>query len=173
MLLLLAHNSSFQDHQRSITHSSPWLLSHPERTGLVNFAQGIRDARAMIMISLTKGAGLPMPLPLSSPSRVALIGSPRPSPSALPNGYPHTVMVTVGASISLRARACSCGKSDHIFPASVASAHLFPEAAILPNLWILVSPPGPRHALPVLHGPSWESMRAADNPFGASLIGFP
>jgi branched-chain amino acid transport system permease protein len=151
-------------------------------TGLVNFAQGdFVMLGAMIMISLTKGAGLPMPLAfLMAVAAVALIGV------ALDRGpIRHSrnrdvltlVMVTVGASISLRGSSMLLwGKSDHIFPGFSGEAPIFfLKAAILPqSLWILGLS---LLVLAVLYlffhrTLVGKAMRAAaDNPFGASLIG--
>lgn len=151
-------------------------------TGLVNFAQGdFVMLGAMIMISLTKGAGLPIPLAFPvAVAAVALVGV------ALDRGpIRHSrnrdiltlVMVTVGASISLRGSSMLLwGKSDHIFPGfSGETPILFLKAAILPqSLWVL----GLSLVVLVMlylffhRTLVGKAMRAAaDNPFGASLIG--
>lgn len=151
-------------------------------TGLVNFAQGdFVMLGAMIMISLSKGAGLPMPLAfLLAVAAVAIVGV------ALDRGpIRHSrnrdiltlVMVTVGASISLRGSSMLVwGKSDHIFPGfGGENPIIFLKAAILPqSLWIfglslLVLVMLYLFFHRTLLG---KAMRAAaDNPFGASLIG--
>lgn len=151
-------------------------------TGLVNFAQGdFVMLGAMIMISLSKGVGLPMPLAfLSAVAAVAIVGI------ALDRGpIRHSrnrdiltlVMVTVGASISLRGSSMLIwGKSDHIFPGfGGENPIIFLKAAILPqSIWIFGL------SLLVLimlylffhRTLLGKAMRAAaDNPFGASLIG--
>lgn len=151
-------------------------------TGLVNIAQGdFVMLGAMIMISLSKGAGLPMPLAfLLAVAAVAIVGV------ALDRGpIRHSrnrdiltlVMVTVGASISLRGSSMLVwGKSDHIFPGfGGENPIIFLKAAILPqSLWIfglslLVLVMLYLFFHRTLLG---KAMRAAaDNPFGASLIG--
>ncbi len=151
-------------------------------TGLVNFAQGdFVMLGAMMMISLTKGAGLPMPLALLlAVAAVAIVGV------ALDRGpIRHSrnrdiltlVMVTVGASISLRGSSMLVwGKSDHIFPGfGGENPIIFLKAAILPqSLWIF----GLSLLVLILlylffhRTLLGKAMRAAaDNPFGASLIG--
>jgi branched-chain amino acid transport system permease protein len=151
-------------------------------TGLVNFAQGdFVMLGAMIMISLYTGAKLPLPLAfLLSVAATAGIGI------ALERGpIRHSrnrdiltlVMITVGASISFRGSSMLIwGKSDHIFPAFGGEAPIFfLKAAILPqSLWIFCLS---LLILCVLYfffhrTLLGKAMRAAaDNSFGASLIG--
>ncbi|NLI83603.1 MAG: branched-chain amino acid ABC transporter permease [Deltaproteobacteria bacterium] len=153
-------------------------------TGLVNFAQGdFVMIGAMIMISLYNGANMPMPLAfLTAVAGTAVVGM------ALERGPLRLsrnrdtltlVMVTVGASISFRGSSMLIwGKSDHIFPAFGGESPIFLlKAAILPqSLWILGLSLLVLAMLYVFFQRTLlgKAMRAAaDNPFGASLIGIP
>ena len=151
-------------------------------TGLVNFAQGdFVMLGAMLMVSLVHGANLPMPLAFCiSIAIVALVGI------ALERGpIRHSrnrdiltlVMITIGASITFRGGSMLIwSKSSHIFPGlGGEDPILFLKAAILPqSLWILSL------SLIILgllyfffhRTLTGKAVRAAaDNPYGAVLIG--
>ena len=151
-------------------------------TGLVNFAQGeFVMLGAMMMVSLTHVAQLPMPLAfLISTAAVAVIGV------ALEQGpLRHSrnrdiltlVMITVGASISIRgASMLVWGKNSHIFPplGGESPIVLF-NAAIMPqSLWILGISLCVLGLLYLFFHRTLlgKAVRAAaDNPFGAVLLG--
>ena len=136
---------------------------------------------AMMMVSLTHVAQLPMPLAfLISTAAVAVIGV------ALEQGpLRHSrnrdiltlVMITVGASISIRgASMLVWGKNSHIFPplGGESPIVLF-NAAIMPqSLWILGISLCVLGLLYLFFHRTLlgKAVRAAaDNPFGAVLLG--
>jgi branched-chain amino acid transport system permease protein len=151
-------------------------------TGIVNFAQGdFVMLGAMIAISLYQMAGLPLPVAFfMAIAAVAVIGV------ALQQGpIRHSrnrdvltlVMITVGASISFHgAGLLIWGKSAGTLPALGGdTAIFFLNAAILPQtIWILVLSV---ITLGLLHLFFHRTLlgkairAAADNPFGAVLIG--
>jgi branched-chain amino acid transport system permease protein len=151
-------------------------------TGMVNFAQGdFVMLGAMMVVTLHHVAQLPLPLAfLISIAAVSLIGV------ALEQGpIRHSrnrdiltlVMITVGASISLRgAGMLLWGKNAHIFPPLGGDSPIvFMNAAILPQtLWILALSFLVLGLLYLFFHRTLlgKAMRAAaDNPFGAVLIG--
>jgi branched-chain amino acid transport system permease protein len=151
-------------------------------TGLVNFAQGdFVMIGAMVMITLYQVAHLPMPLAfILATGTVAVIGvalEQGPIKHSRNRDILSLVMITIGASISFRGSAMLIwGKNAHILPPLGGETPiLFLNAAILPqSLWIL----GLSFVIlgllyfffhRTLMG---KAMRAAaDNPFGAVLIG--
>lgn len=151
-------------------------------TGLVNFAQGeFVMLGAMIVVTLFSTLHLPMPVAfVLSTCAVALVGM------ALEcgpirhsrNRDPLTlVMITVGASISLRGAGMMVwGKSAHIFPAFGGDTpFILLNAAILPqSLWIMGLSAAALAGLycffhRTLLGKAIRGV--ADNPLGAVLIG--
>ncbi len=151
-------------------------------TGLVNFAQGdFVMIGAMLMITLYQGAHLPMPLAfVLAMGTVAVIGvalQQGPIKHSRNHDILSLVMITIGASISFRGTAMLVwGKNARtLTPLGGDSPILFLNAAILPqSLWILAL------SLVVLvilylffhRTLLGKAMRAAaDNPFGAVLIG--
>jgi len=151
-------------------------------TGLVNFAQGdFVMIGAMIVISLYQVAHLPMPLAFAlSVGAVALIGvalEQGPIRRSKNRDILTLVMITVGASISFRgAGMLLWGKSSHIFPPLGGETPiLFCKAAIMPQtLWILALSLLVLGVLYLFFHRTLlgKAMRAAaDNPFGAVLIG--
>jgi branched-chain amino acid transport system permease protein len=151
-------------------------------TGLVNFAQGdFVMLGAMIAISLLSVAHLPAPLAfLLSIGAVALIGIVLewgPIRHSKNRDILTLVMITIGASIAFRGAGMMIwGKSAQIFaPLGGETPIFFLKAAILPqSLWILGI------CVIVLCGLYLffhrtlvgKAMRAAaDNPYGAVLIG--
>ncbi|MGV8074200.1 MAG: branched-chain amino acid ABC transporter permease [Syntrophobacteraceae bacterium] len=153
-------------------------------TGLVNFAQGdFVMLGAMTAISLMQLAHLPMPLAfMGAILLAALVGIALelgPIRHSRNRDILTLVMITVGASISLRgAGMLIWGKNTHIFPAlGGEDPILFRHAAIMPqSIWILGLS---LLVLAILYlffhrTLLGKAMRAAaDNPFGAVLIGIP
>lgn len=151
-------------------------------TGLVNFAQGdFVMLGAMIMISLTQFFQVPViPAFVFSMAAVACIGillEKGPLRHSRNRDVLTLVMITVGASISLRgASMLVWGKNAEILPALGGEAPLILfNAAILPqSLWILGLSLMVLALLYVFFHRTLvgKAMRAAaDNPFGAVLIG--
>lgn len=151
-------------------------------TGLVNFAQGdFVMLGAMITVTLFQAWGLPMPAAfLLASAAVALVGvvlDRGPIQHSRNRDILTLVMITVGASISLRgAGMLIWGKSTHILPALGGDTPIvILSAAILPQtLWILGISCVVLSCLFVFFRYTLvgKAMRAvADNPFGARLIG--
>ncbi|HOV84718.1 MAG TPA: branched-chain amino acid ABC transporter permease [Syntrophobacteraceae bacterium] len=152
-------------------------------TGLVNFAQGeFVMLGAMTAIALRQAVpSLPLPVVFAlSMVLVALVGillERGPLRRSRNRDILTLVMITVGASISLRgATMLLWGKNAHAFPPLGGSTPmLFWKAAVVPQtLWILFL------SVVVLvllygfyhHTLLGKAMRgAADNPVGATLIG--
>ncbi len=151
-------------------------------TGIVNFAQGdFVMLGAMIAISLYQVALLPLPaaflVAVIATAAVAIALQQGPIRHSRNRDILTLVMITVGASISFRgAGVLIWGKNARTLPALGGDAPiLLLDAAILPQtLWILAL------CLTVLgclylffhHTLIGKAMRAAaDNPFGAVLIG--
>jgi branched-chain amino acid transport system permease protein len=151
-------------------------------TGLVNFAQGdFVMIGALLMVTLYQVAHLPMPLAfLLATAMVAVIGT------ALEQGpLKHSrnrdmlslVMITIGASISFRGTAMMIwGKDARTLPPLGGDTPIiFLKAAILPqSLWILALSLAVLGLLYFFFHRTLvgKAMRAAaDNPFGAVLIG--
>jgi branched-chain amino acid transport system permease protein len=151
-------------------------------TGLVNFAQGdFVMIGAMLMITLCQVVHLPMPLAfILATGTVAAIGvalEQGPIKHSRNRDILSLVMITIGASISFRGTAMLIwGKNAHILPPLGGETPiLFLNAAILPqSIWILSLS---FMALGLLYlffhrTLMGKAMRAAaDNPFGAVLIG--
>jgi branched-chain amino acid transport system permease protein len=153
-------------------------------TGIVNFAQGeFVMVGAMTMVSLTQGAGVPLPLafPLAVLAGMAVgwlleVG---PLSRCRSDSVLILVMVTVGASITLRETAMLVwGKTPRTLPAFSGEEPLvWGHAAILPQtIWIL--------GLTVIvvtvlsfffaRTTAGKAMRAvAENRRGSALIGIP
>jgi branched-chain amino acid transport system permease protein len=151
-------------------------------TGLVNFAQGeFVMLGAMVAITLMQVAHLPMPVAfVLSMIVVALIGmalEQGPIRNSRNRDILTLVMITVGGSISFRgAGMLIWGKNARIFPGLGGEAPiLLWNAAILPQaLWILGLSFFVLGALYLFFHRTLtgKAMRAAaDNPFGAVLIG--
>ena len=151
-------------------------------TGLVNFAQGeFVMLGAMSMVSLYGVAHLPLAVAFpASMLFVALIGmflERGPLRHSKNRDILTLVMITVGASISLRgAGMLLWGKSAHIFPGlGGEDPILFLNAAILPqSLWIMGISFVVLSALYFFFHRTMlgKAMRAAaDNPLGSVLIG--
>lgn len=114
-------------------------------TGLVNFAQGeFVMLGAMLVVWLYNGLGIPLPVAfvvsilLTAATGVALDKGP--ISRSRNRDILTLVMITVGASISLRGAAMMLwGKSSHILPSIGGdSPFIFMNAAILPqSLWIM------------------------------------
>lgn len=151
-------------------------------TGIVNFAQGdFVMLGAMIAISLYQAAHLPLPAAflaaVIATAAVAIALQQGPIRYSRNRDILTLVMITVGASISFRgAGVLIWGKNARTLPALGGDTPiLLLDAAILPQtLWILAL------CLTVLgflylffhHTLIGKAMRAAaDNPFGAVLIG--
>lgn len=151
-------------------------------TGIVNFAQGdFVMLGAMIAISLYQAAHLPLPVAflaaVIATAAVAVTLQQGPLRHSRNRDILTLVMITVGASISFRgAGVLIWGKNARTLPALGGDAPiLLLDASILPQtLWILAL------CLTVLaflylffhHTLIGKAMRAAaDNPFGAVLIG--
>lgn len=151
-------------------------------TGIVNFAQGdFVMLGAMITISLYQAAHLPLPVAflaaVTATAVIAVALQQGPVRHSRNRDILTLVMITVGASISFRgAGVLIWGKNARTLPALGGDTPiLFWNAAILPQaLWILAI------SLTVLsflylffhHSLIGKAMRAAaDNPFGAVLIG--
>jgi branched-chain amino acid transport system permease protein len=151
-------------------------------TGLVNFAQGdFVMIGAMVMISLYQVAHLPMPLAfILATGTAAVIGvalEQGPIKHSRNRDILSLVMITIGASISFRGTGMLIwGKNARTLPALGGETPIhFLNAAILPqSLWILGL------SLVILgllylffhRTLMGKAMRAAaDNPFGAVLIG--
>jgi branched-chain amino acid transport system permease protein len=151
-------------------------------TGLVNFAQGeFVMLGAMIVVWLHNG--LNVPLALAFPISIILVALVGISLERGPIRHSRNrdiltlVMITVGASISLRGAGMMLwGKSAHILPALGGdSPFIFMNAAILPqSLWIMA------FSILVLGSLYFffhmtllgKAMRAvSDNRMGAALIG--
>jgi branched-chain amino acid transport system permease protein len=151
-------------------------------TGLVNFAQGdFVMLGAMIAIFLMQGLHVPMlPAFLTAVALVALVGvglEQGPIRNARNREVLTLVMITVGASISLRgATMITWGKNAHIYPplGGESPIVLF-HAAILPQtLWIFGLSLLVLLALYLFFHRTLlgKAMRAAaDNPLGALLLG--
>ncbi len=151
-------------------------------TGVVNFAQGdFVMIGAMMMISLHQVAGLPMPFAfMLTTATVAVVGvvlEQGPIKHSRNRDILSLVMITIGASISFRGAAMLLwGKNAHTLPPLGGDTPiLFLNAAILPqSIWILALS---MVALGLLYlffhcTLLGKAMRAAaDNPFGAVLIG--
>jgi branched-chain amino acid transport system permease protein len=151
-------------------------------TGLVNFAQGdFVMIGAMLMITLYQVAHLPMPLAfILATGTVALIGialEEGPLKHSRNRDILSLVMITIGASISFRgASMLIWGKNAHtLTPLGGDTPILFLNAAILPqSLWILIISLVVLGILYLFFHRTLvgKAMRAAaDNPFGAVLIG--
>lgn len=151
-------------------------------TGLVNFAQGdFVMLGAMIAIFLMQALHVPMvPAFVMAVLLVALVGmglERGPIRHARNREILTLVMITVGASISLRgASMITWGKNAHIYPPLGGESPLvFMRAAILPQtLWILALSVLVLIALYVFFRCTLlgKAMRAAaDNPQGALLLG--
>lgn len=151
-------------------------------TGIVNFAQGdFVMLGAMIAISLHQVAHVPLPLALM----IGILGTALVGIALQQGPVRHSrnrdiltlVMITIGASISFRGAAMLVwGKSSRILPPIGGDAPLFfLEAAIMPQtLWILAVSLMVLGLLYVFFHRTLlgKAMRAAaDNPFGAALIG--
>jgi len=151
-------------------------------TGLVNFAQGdFVMLGAMVMISLTQVVHLPvavaLPLAVAVVALVGVLLELGPIRQSRNRDVLTLVMITVGASISLRGGGMLVwGKNAHILPAWGGDQPiLVGRAAVLPQaLWIVSL------SLMVLLGLYaffhrtlvGKAMRGvADNPQGALLIG--
>ena len=151
-------------------------------TGLVNFAQGdFVMLGAMIAVSLYQAWGLALPIafPLAVIS-VAMIGmllERGPIRWSRNRDVLTLVMVTVGASISLRgAGMVIWGKGERMLPAFGGDTPILIQgAAIMPQtLWILGISCLVLSALFIFYRFTLvgKAMRAvADNPYGARLIG--
>jgi branched-chain amino acid transport system permease protein len=151
-------------------------------TGLVNFAQGdFVMIGAMLMITLYQGVHLPMPVAfVLATGTVALIGialEQGPLKHSRNRDILSLVMITIGVSIAFRGTAMLLwGKNAHtLTPLGGDTPILFLNAAILPqSLWILALS---LIVLMILYfffhrTLIGKAMRAAaDNPFGAVLIG--
>lgn len=151
-------------------------------TGLVNFAQGdFVMLGAMIAIFLMQGLNLPMlPAFVLAVVLVALVGvglERGPIRRARNREVLTLVMITVGASISLRgATMITWGKNAHIYPPLGGETPLLLlNAAIMPQaLWILGISLLALGALYLFFHRTLlgKAMRAAaDNPLGALLLG--
>jgi branched-chain amino acid transport system permease protein len=151
-------------------------------TGLVNFAQGdFVMLGALTMISLNKMLGLPaLPAFALAVTTVALVGmflEAGPLRHSKNRDILTLVMVTVGASISLRgAGMIVWGKNAYILPAWGGDRPiLVGTAAILPqSLWILCATAMALLALYLFFQRTLlgKAVRAAaDNPSGALLVG--
>jgi len=151
-------------------------------TGLVNFAQGdFVMLGAMIAVSLHQGAHFSLPSAfLLSIAAVAIVGMAierGPIRQSRNRDILTLVMITIGASISLRGGAMLLwGKSARILPALGGDAPLFfLNAAILPQtLWILGISILVLAVLYIFFHYTLlgKAVRAAaDNPYGAVLIG--
>jgi branched-chain amino acid transport system permease protein len=151
-------------------------------TGLVNFAQGdFVMLGAMVVIWLIQVVHLPMPLAfLLSIILVALVGmalEQGPLRRSRNRDILTLVMITVGASISLRGASMMLwGKNSHIFPPLGGEDPIFLcNAAVLPQtLWILCLSLLVLGLLYLFFHRTLlgKAMRAAaDNPYGAVLIG--
>jgi len=151
-------------------------------TGLVNFAQGdFVMIGAMLMITLYQVAHLPMPLAfILATGTVAIIGialEQGPLKHSRNRDILSLVMITIGASISFRgASMLIWGKNAHILaPLGGDTPILFLNAAILPqSLWMLIISLIVLGILYLFFHRTLvgKAMRAAaDNPFGAVLIG--
>jgi branched-chain amino acid transport system permease protein len=151
-------------------------------TGLVNFAQGdFVMLGAMVMITLQQVAHLPMPLAfILATATVVVIGialEQGPIKHSRNRDILSLVMITIGASISFRGTAMLIwGKNAHILPPLGGETPiLFLKAAILPqSLWILGFSFVILGLLYLFFHRTLigKAMRAAaDNPFGAVLIG--
>ena len=151
-------------------------------TGLVNFAQGdFVMLGAMLMLSLVHAAHLPMPVAFCiAVAIVAAVGIAMergPIRHSKNRDILTLVMITIGASITFRGGSMLIwGKSSHIFPGlGGEDPILFLKAAILPqSLWIFSLS---LIVLGVLYFFFHRTLlgkavrAAADNPFGAVLIG--
>ncbi|MFP5213934.1 MAG: branched-chain amino acid ABC transporter permease [Acidobacteriota bacterium] len=151
-------------------------------TGLVNFAQGdFVMLGAMMAVTLLQTAHLPMPLAfLISVAVTAAVGvalERGPIRQSKNRDILTLVMITVGASISLRGTSMMLwGKSSRIFPPlGGESPIVFLNAAILPqSLWILGLSVAVLGLLYLFFQKTLlgKAMRAsADNPYGAVLLG--
>ncbi len=151
-------------------------------TGLVNFAQGdFVMLGAMIVIGLHHGANVPMPVAflvaMLAVSAVGVALEQGPIRHSKNRDILTLVMITVGASISFRgAGMLIWGKSAHILPALGGDDPiLLCKAAILPQtLWIMALSLLVLGLLYLFFHRTLlgKAMRAAaDNPFGAVLIG--
>ncbi len=151
-------------------------------TGLVNFAQGdFVMIGALLMITLYQVAHLPMPLAfILATGTVAIIGialEQGPLKHSRNRDILSLVMITIGASISFRgASMLIWGKNAHTLPPLGGDTPiLFLNAAILPqSLWMLVISLVVLGILYLFFHRTLvgKAMRAAaDNPFGAVLIG--
>jgi branched-chain amino acid transport system permease protein len=151
-------------------------------TGLVNFAQGdFVMIGALLMITLYQGAHLPMPLAfILAMGTVAVIGitlEQGPIKHSRNRDILSLVMITIGASISFRGTAMLIwGKNARtLTPLGGDTPIPFLNAAILPqSLWILALSLVVLVVLYLFFHRTLlgKAMRAAaDNPFGAVLIG--
>ncbi len=151
-------------------------------TGLVNFAQGdFVMLGAMIAVFLMQGLHVPMlPAFLIAVLAVAAVGvalEQGPIRHARNREVLTLVMITVGASISLRgASMISWGKNAHIYPPLGGELPIaFLHAAIMPqSLWILALSLVVLGSLYLFFHRTLlgKAMRAAaDNPQGALLLG--
>jgi branched-chain amino acid transport system permease protein len=151
-------------------------------TGLVNFAQGdFVMIGAMMMITLCQVCHLPMPvafvLATGTAAAIGLALEEGPIKHSRNRDILSLVMITIGASISFRGTAVLIwGKNAHILPPLGGETPIvFFNTAILPqSLWIL----GLSLLILALlylffqRTLTGKAMRAAaDNPFGAALIG--
>lgn len=151
-------------------------------TGLVNFAQGdFVMLGAMVAIFLIQGLHVPMlPAFLIAVAVVAAVGvalEQGPIRHARNREVLTLVMITVGASISLRgASMITWGKNAHIYPPLGGESPLVIfNAAVMPQtLWILALSLVVLGSLYLFFHRTLlgKAMRAAaDNPFGALLLG--
>ena len=151
-------------------------------TGLVNFAQGeFVMLGAMIVVWLHNGLHLPLglafPLSIMGVAMVGIALERGPIRHSRNRDILTLVMITIGASISLRGAGMMLwGKSAHILPSLGGdSPFIFLNAAILPqSLWIMA------FSILVLGSLYFffhmtllgKAMRAvSDNQLGAALIG--
>ncbi|SMC17696.1 amino acid/amide ABC transporter membrane protein 1, HAAT family [Desulfacinum hydrothermale DSM 13146] len=151
-------------------------------TGIVNFAQGdFVMLGGLTAVSLFQDWGLPLPfafvLAMAFTALVGLALEGGPLRHARNREVLVLVMITVGASISLRgAGMLAWGKNVHTLPAMGGDApFIVLSAAVLPQtLWVI----GISLAVLCLlflfyrHTLVGKAMRAvADNPYGAALVG--
>jgi branched-chain amino acid transport system permease protein len=151
-------------------------------TGIVNFAQGdFVMLGGLMAVTLLKAWGLPMPLAfVSAMAFTALVGvalEGGPLRRARNREVLVLVMITVGASISLRgASMLAWGKNVHTLPAMGGDTPFIVwSAAVLPQtLWVIGISLGVLVLLYLFyrHTLVGKAMRAvADNPYGAALVG--
>jgi branched-chain amino acid transport system permease protein len=151
-------------------------------TGIVNFAQGdFVMLGGLMAVTLLKAWGLPMPLAfVAAMAFTALVGvalEGGPLRRARNREVLVLVMITVGASISLRgASMLAWGKNVHTLPAMGGDTPFIVwSAAVLPQtLWVIGISLGVLVLLYLFyrHTLVGKAMRAvADNPYGAALVG--